>query len=88
MGTNVSSISFAEDGHAWVGTNEGLLKIDSYSGAMLTQVPNLPSQRILSLSPNTAHKLWIGTREGLAWLSLSTGLVRTHEGFVVEESRN
>jgi ligand-binding sensor domain-containing protein len=59
-----------------------LLKLKADSGAVLGQIPNLPSSSVLSLSPDTGNKLWVGTTEGLAWVSLTTGQVRPHFAFV------
>jgi ligand-binding sensor domain-containing protein len=65
-----------------VGTDNGLLQINPYNGAVLGQVFNLPSNAILSLSPDTGNKVWVGTKEGLAWISLTTGQARPHLAFV------
>jgi ligand-binding sensor domain-containing protein len=81
-GRNVTSVRFARDGNVWVGTEEGLMNLKADSGAVLGQVSNLPSERILALSPDTGNKLWVGTSEGLAWVSLTTGRVRPHYAFV------
>ena len=81
-GRNVTAVSFGRDRTVWVGTDSGLLRINSYSGAVLGQVPDLPSERILSLSPDTGNKLWVGTSEGLAWVSQTTGTVRPHLALV------
>jgi ligand-binding sensor domain-containing protein len=75
-------VRFALDGTVWVGTDNGLLKLKADSGEVLGQVANLPSSNILSLSPDTGNKLWVGTKEGLAWVSLTTGLARPHYAFV------
>jgi ligand-binding sensor domain-containing protein len=75
-------VRFAQDGSVWVGTDNGLLKLKPENGAVLGQIPDLPSSSILSLSPDTGNKLWVGTKEGLVWVSLTTGQVRPHFAFV------
>ncbi|HEY9704853.1 MAG TPA: transcriptional regulator, partial [Allocoleopsis sp.] len=79
---SVSSIRFAQDNTVWVGTENGLLKLNPYNGAVLGRVNNLPSDKIMSLSADTGDKLWVGTSEGLAWVSLKTGLARPHFDFI------
>ncbi|NEO23349.1 MAG: transcriptional regulator, partial [Moorea sp. SIO4A5] len=54
------------------------------SGEVLAKLGKLPSSRILALAPNTGNKLWIGTSEGLAWVSMTTGRIEPHLGFVRE----
>jgi ligand-binding sensor domain-containing protein len=81
-GRSVTAVRFALDGSVWVGTESGLLKIRAETGAVLGELSNLPSDYILSLSPDVGNKLWVGTTEGLAWVSLSTGQVRPHLAFV------
>ncbi|NET62547.1 MAG: transcriptional regulator, partial [Symploca sp. SIO2E6] len=87
-GRNVMSISFAQDNSVWVGTDNGLFKLNPYNGAVLGQAGSLPSNNILSLSPDTGNKLWVGTMEGLAWISLTSGRVRPHYAFVKEPPEN
>ncbi|MCG8362137.1 MAG: transcriptional regulator, partial [Pseudanabaenales cyanobacterium] len=65
-----------------VGTQVGLLKLNPYNGEIIGEVPNLPSGRILALSPNTGNKVWVGTSEGLAWVSMTTGRAAPHGAFV------
>jgi ligand-binding sensor domain-containing protein len=64
-----------------------LLKLKPDSGAVLGEVPDLPSSRVLVLSPDTGNKLWVGTTEGLAWVSQTTGQVRPHLAFTRENPR-
>jgi ligand-binding sensor domain-containing protein len=47
----------------------------------LREIPGLPSSRILELSPDTGNKVWVGTSEGLGWVSLTTGVARSLEAF-------
>jgi ligand-binding sensor domain-containing protein len=35
------------------------------------QIAGLPSSRVLALSADTGNKVWVGTTEGLAWVSLN-----------------
>jgi ligand-binding sensor domain-containing protein len=89
-GKNVRTIAFAQDGSVWVGTTQGLFKLNPLNGQLLGQVPNLPSSRILSIAPDTGHKVWVGTSEGLGWVSQTTGEGNAHLGFVspvVREAR-
>jgi ligand-binding sensor domain-containing protein len=57
-----------KEGHIWVGTNGGLVRIDTSSGE--TQYYNrsnsgLPSNRIFALEFDSKGNLWIGTSDGL-----------------------
>ena len=72
---------FAKDGSVWVGTTNGLLRLNPNTGAVLDQVTGLPSSRVLTLAPDIGNKLWVGTSEGLAWLMPTMGRAKPHFGF-------
>ncbi|MFO0174586.1 MAG: two-component regulator propeller domain-containing protein, partial [Aphanizomenon sp.] len=80
-GRNVTSVKFAKDGSVWVGTSNGLFRLNPHTGAVLDQVAGLPSSRVLTLVPDLGNKLWVGTMEGLAWLMPSVGQAQPHFGF-------
>ena len=80
-GKSVTSIDFAKTQSLWVGTENGLFKLNPYNGAIVSRVPNLPSAHVLSLATDVSDKLWVGTTEGLAWVSLTTGRANVHEAF-------
>ena len=70
-GQDILSFRFDRVGSAWVGTDQGLVRLNPYNGAVLGQIAGLPSSRVLALSVDTGNKLWVGTTEGLAWVSMS-----------------
>ncbi|MEO0686929.1 MAG: two-component regulator propeller domain-containing protein, partial [Cyanobacteria bacterium J06649_11] len=80
-GKNVTSISFAKDKSVWVGTDNGLLRLNPYNGAVLDRVAGLPSSRIISIAPDVGNKLWVGTSEGLAWLMPTMERAQPHLAF-------
>ena len=75
-------MDFGADGTVWAGTDRGLIRLKADSGLLLGQVGQLPSQQVLAIAPDVGNKLWVGTYQGLAWVSLTTGLTRPHYGFV------
>jgi ligand-binding sensor domain-containing protein len=77
----VTAVRFANDGSIWVGTNNGLLRLNPNTGAVLDEVAGLPSSRVLALAPDIGNKLWIGTSEGLAWLMPKLGTAKPHLAF-------
>ena len=71
----------AQDASVWVGTSNGLLRLTPHTGALLDQVPGLPSSRVLAIAPDVGNKVWIGTTEGLAWLMPNMKQAKPHFGF-------
>jgi ligand-binding sensor domain-containing protein len=85
-GRNVTALQFdADSGDLWVGTDQGLFLINPFNGAIKEQITDLPSGNILSLSANTGNKLWVGTSEGLAWVSRNRNEARSHWTFTRPE---
>ncbi len=78
----MGAIAFDANRNLWVGTRDGLLKLNPYNGAVVGRVPNLPSEHVLSISPDTGNKIWVGTTEGLAWVSTMTGRGTPHGSIV------
>ena len=68
-----------------MGTESGLFKLNPYNGAIVSRVPNLPSGNVLSIATDVSDKLWVGTTEGLAWVSLTTGRAVAHREFTNQE---
>ncbi|EKQ71027.1 beta-propeller domain-containing protein [Leptolyngbyaceae cyanobacterium JSC-12] len=80
-GRNVTVLHFDKVNSIWVGTTTGLLRVNPFNGATGGEIPYLPSNRILSISPDTGGKLWVGTSEGLAWVNTTTFRGYPHQTF-------
>ena len=80
-GRNVTTLQFDGVNSIWVGTTLGLFRVNPFNGATGGEIPNLPSGRVLSLSPDTGGKLWVGTTEGLAWVNTTTFKGYPHNTF-------
>lgn len=80
-GRDVTALHFDQVNSIWVGTTTGLLRVNPFNGATGGEIPNLPSGRILSLSPDTGGKLWVGTSEGLGWVNTTTFKGYPHNTF-------
>jgi ligand-binding sensor domain-containing protein len=65
----------------WVGTEAGLVTLNPYNGEVFGEVLGLPGRQTLAISPETGNKVWVGTREGLGWVSTSTGRGVPHVGY-------
>lgn len=81
QGRNVTALHFDRMSSIWVGTTNGLLRVNPFNGATGGEITNLPSGRIFSLSPDTGGKLWVGTSEGLAWVNTTTFKGQPHQTF-------
>lgn len=81
QGRNVTALHFDRINSIWVGTTNGLLRVNPFNGATGGEITNLPSGRIFSLSPDTGGKLWVGTGEGLAWVNTKTFKGQPHQTF-------
>ncbi len=82
QGRSITDLQFDRTDRLWVGTLNGLFRVNPVSGAIDGQIAaNLPSIRVLSLSVGTAGKLWVGTSEGLAWVSMQTFRTGIHQTF-------
>jgi hypothetical protein len=55
----------------WIGTNNGLIKMELKSESIKTIRKGLPSERITCLDTDSKY-LWIGTSKGAAYLSLTS----------------
>jgi ligand-binding sensor domain-containing protein len=51
------------------------------------RVLGLPGQEIMAIAPNVGNKTWVGTGEGLAWVSSSTGRALPHGIYVNPAAR-
>ncbi|MDM8560627.1 two-component regulator propeller domain-containing protein [Candidatus Parabeggiatoa sp. HSG14] len=73
--SNITALALSEDGETlWVGTNGRLEQRDASTGELVqvfTNLDGLPSNRIWALESDGSGGLWIGTDEGLAYLSVS-----------------
>ncbi len=86
QGRNVTALEFDRANSLWVGTTTGLLRVNPFNGAAGGTIPNLPSDRVLTLAPDAGGKVWVGTSEGLAWVSLQSFKAQTHQTFRSVES--
>jgi len=78
-GRNITSLRFdTERDRLWVGSDSGVFLLNPYNGAIEDQILDLPSSDVMALAPNTGNKLWIGTREGLAWVGWGRNQARSH----------
>lgn len=81
-GQNVMTIRFDAVNRLWVGTaTNGLVRVNPFNGAIDGEIARLPSRRVYALATDVGNKLWVGTSEGLAWVSLTTYQVGTHNTF-------
>jgi signal transduction histidine kinase/ligand-binding sensor domain-containing protein/CheY-like chemotaxis protein/HPt (histidine-containing phosphotransfer) domain-containing protein len=68
-------------GFIWMATSSGLYRYDGYQSHHFEHDPysssSLPHDKILTLLEDTQHRLWIGTRDGLAVLNAKTNSFNT-----------
>ncbi|MHC5832347.1 MAG: two-component regulator propeller domain-containing protein, partial [Nostoc sp.] len=64
-------------GRLWVGSSEGLIRVDPRTNEITAQNLFLPSKRVLSLLLDKRGYLWTGTDNGLALISPDQGLIMT-----------
>ena len=70
----ILSLAAAPNGDVWVGTPDGLNRIQRGVVASFTSADGLPDDFIRSLLPDADGSIWIGTRRGLThWLDAGSG---------------
>ena len=71
--------SLAQDrvGRIWIGTFDGLVRVDPRTDEITAQTFRLPSNRVLALALDGRGFLWAGTDRGLVMLSPDQGLIMT-----------
>ena len=71
---SINDIVQTRDGYLWLATYDGLVRFNGVDFTVFTManVPQLKSNRMVSLFEDSRGSLWIGTEQG--------GLVRLHEG--------
>ena len=64
----VSSILISKDGSVWIGTSNGLNKLDPVSGKFkrITESDGLPNNTIYGILEDNNRNLWISTNKGLS----------------------
>ncbi|WP_421657718.1 ligand-binding sensor domain-containing protein [Leptothermofonsia sp. ETS-13] len=81
-GRSVTALRFDRTDRLWVGTVNGLLRLNPTSGQVDGRIAtNLPSSHIVALFPDVGGKLWVGTSQGLAWVSMQTFQTGIHNTF-------
>ncbi|WP_184542074.1 hybrid sensor histidine kinase/response regulator transcription factor [Mucilaginibacter sp. FT3.2] len=77
---SVSSVFEDDERNLWIGTNDGLNKLDRKTNTIQKfYVTNgLPSNLITSITGDHSHNLWIATTRGLSKLSLKTGQFKNY----------
>jgi ligand-binding sensor domain-containing protein/signal transduction histidine kinase/CheY-like chemotaxis protein/AraC-like DNA-binding protein len=77
---SVSSVFEDEDHYLWIGTNDGLNKLDRKNSTIQKfYVTNgLPSNLVTSITGDHNHNLWIATTRGLSKLNLKTGQFKNY----------
>jgi ligand-binding sensor domain-containing protein len=72
----VETVLQDHDGFMWIGTSEGLCRYDGYSFFNLVNSPSdsysLIDNGVTCLVEDKNHNLWVGTRNGLTYLDLTT----------------
>ncbi len=73
----VKSILQSADGTYWIGTMNGLIRMnDKKEWSLLTSLDGLPSNRVTSLFIDKSQNLWIGTELGAARINLLNKISR------------
>ncbi len=81
-GRSVTAVRFDRTDRLWVGTMNGLLRLNPVNGQVEGRIAtNLPSSHIVALFPDAGGKLWVGTSQGLAWVSMQTFRTGIHNTF-------
>ena len=63
-GNEVTSVLTARDGSLWVGTSQGLHRIDYSGNRQFTAADGLPDNFVYSLQQDDAGTIWLSTRRG------------------------
>ena len=66
--STVNALTFAPDGHLWIGTVRGLNRYNGTNFKVYSQHARLTDDNISSLCPDTEGRIWIGTGSGIAML--------------------
>ena len=76
----ISSILISMDGSIWIGTSNGLNKLDPVSGKFkrITESDGLPNNTIYGILEDNNRNLWISTNKGLSRYNPATGTFRNY----------
>jgi len=77
---SVSSVYEDSDYNLWVGTNDGLNKLNRSNNTIIKyyNTTGLPSNLVTSITGDRNHNLWIATTRGLSRLNLKTGRFKNY----------
>jgi len=72
---SVWSVHEAADGAFWLGTSDGLFRLDAEAGRVETHAPGLGGSTVYGVVPD-GDRLWLTTARGLAWYRPADGTLR------------
>lgn len=81
----VSALQADNQGSLWVGSWQGLAKINAATGQILTRV-SLPNTSIGAMVQDRNGRIWVGTYEGIARVDPKTGTI-TAQNFALPSNR-
>ena len=81
----VSALQADSQGALWVGSWQGLAKINPSTGAILSRI-SLPNTTIGALAQDRSGRIWVGTYEGLSRIDPKTGAI-TAQNFALPSNR-
>ncbi|MBF2028071.1 MAG: transcriptional regulator [Oscillatoriales cyanobacterium C42_A2020_001] len=81
----VSALQPDNRGALWVGSWQGLAKIDPKTGRILDRI-SLPNQIVGAIAQDKSGRIWVGTYEGLARVDPKTGTI-TAQNFALPSNR-
>jgi ligand-binding sensor domain-containing protein/signal transduction histidine kinase len=77
----VSALQCDEDGSVWVGTADGLLRINALKSRRYSSSEGLPDNQVSALAQGPGHVLWVGTNDGISRISKGeVSVYRTRDG--------
>ena len=77
----ISALQPDSDGYLWVGSWQGIAKIDPTTGRILARF-SLPNSTIGALAQDKVGRIWVGTYEGLIRLDPRTGEITAQNFFL------
>ncbi len=63
-GVSANTLGLAPDGNLWVGTLEGLVRVNTATAYVTDQVNNLPGRSVQAIATGPQGELWVGTPTG------------------------
>lgn len=81
----VSALQPDSRGALWVGSWQGLAKIDPKTGRILDRI-SLPNQIVGAIAQDKSGRIWVGTYEGLSRVDPKTGAI-TAQNFALPSNR-